>query len=49
MTNEEMQKAIEFIVEQEGRSSAKIDAMAEARKQGQKEADERRACAPYYC
>src|SRR5712692_11217273 len=37
MTNEEMQKAIEFIVEQEARSSAKIDAIAEA----QKQADER--------
>jgi hypothetical protein len=41
MTNEEMQKAMEFIVEMEARSSAKIDAMAEARKQGQKETDER--------
>jgi chromosome segregation ATPase len=37
MTNEELQKAIEFIVEQEARSSAKIDAMAEA----QRQADER--------
>lgn len=30
MTNEEMQKAMEFIVEHEARSSAKIDALAEA-------------------
>ena len=30
MTNEELQRAIEFIVEQEARSSAKIDAIAEA-------------------
>ena len=39
MTNEEMQKAIHFIVEQEAKSSAKIDALAEA----QKRADERSA------
>jgi hypothetical protein len=32
MTNEEMQKAIEFIVEHEARSSATIDAIAEAQK-----------------
>ena len=37
MTNEEMQKAMEFIVAMEARSSAKIDAITEA----QKEADER--------
>lgn len=37
MTNEEMQKAMEFIVAMEARSSAKIDAIAEA----QKEADQR--------
>jgi hypothetical protein len=30
MTNEEMQKAMEFIVAQEARSSAKIDALTEA-------------------
>ena len=30
MTNDEIQKAIDFIVEQEARSSAKIDAVAEA-------------------
>jgi hypothetical protein len=41
MTNEEMQRTMEFIVEMEAKSSAKIDAMAEAQKQGQKEADER--------
>jgi vacuolar-type H+-ATPase subunit I/STV1 len=29
MTNEEMQKAIEFIIEHEAKSSAKIDALAE--------------------
>ena len=37
MTNEEMQKAMEFIVEQQAQSSAKIDALADA----QKRADER--------
>jgi chromosome segregation ATPase len=37
MTNEEMQRAMGFIVEQEAKSSAKIDALAEA----QKRADER--------
>jgi hypothetical protein len=37
MTNEEMQKAMEFIVVMEARSSAKIDAITEAKK----EADER--------
>jgi hypothetical protein len=41
MTNEEMQRTMEFIVEMEAKSSAKIEAMAEAQKQGQKEADER--------
>ena len=30
MTNEEMQRAMDFIVEQQGQSSAKIDALAEA-------------------
>jgi hypothetical protein len=39
MTNEEMQRAMEFIVEMEAKSSAKIDALAEA----QKRANERRA------
>lgn len=37
MTNEEMQRAMEFIVAQEAKSSAKIDALADA----QKRADER--------
>jgi hypothetical protein len=37
MTNEEMQRAMEFIVEQEAKSSTKIDALVEA----QKRADER--------
>lgn len=35
MTNEELQRAIEFIVEQEARSSAKIDAIAEAQKRAE--------------
>ncbi len=30
MSNEEMQRAMDFIVEQEAKSSAKIDALAEA-------------------
>jgi predicted nucleic acid-binding Zn-ribbon protein len=37
MTGAEMQRAMDFIVEQEAKSSAKIDALAEA----QKEAEER--------
>jgi len=41
MTNEEMQRAMDFIVETEAKSSAKIDALAEAQKQGQEEADQR--------
>jgi len=41
MTNEEMQRAMDFIVETEAKSSAKIDALAEAQKQGQKAADQR--------
>jgi len=32
MTNEEMQRAMEFIVETEAKSSAKIDALVEAQK-----------------
>lgn len=32
MTNEEMQKAMDFIVEQQARSTAKIAALAEAQK-----------------
>ena len=30
MTNEEMQRAMDFIIETEGKSSAKIDALADA-------------------
>ena len=41
MTNEEMQRAMGFIVETEAKSSAKIDALAEAQQQGRKDADER--------
>ena len=37
MTGDEMQRAMDFIVEHEAKSSAKIDALAEA----QKEAEER--------
>src|SRR5205807_2509250 len=37
MTGDEMQRAMDFIVDQEAKSSAKIDALAEA----QKEAEER--------
>ena len=43
MTNEEMQRAMEFIVETEAKSSAKIDALAEAQKQGKKDANEKDA------
>jgi len=41
MTGDEMQRAIDFIVEQEAKSSAKIDALAEAQKQAQKDAEQR--------
>ena len=41
MTGDEMQRAMDFIVEQEAKSSAKIDALAEAQKQAQKNAEER--------
>ena len=41
MTGDEMQRAMDFIVEQEARSSGKIDALADARKEAQKEAEER--------
>ena len=40
MTNEEMQKAMEFIVNQQAQASAKIDALSEAQKEAQKEAQE---------
>jgi len=36
MTNEEMQTTMEFIVGQEARSSAKIDAIAEVQKEAEK-------------
>jgi len=41
MTNEEMRRAMNFIVEMEAKSSAKIDALAEAQKQTDARADER--------
>jgi chromosome segregation ATPase len=48
MTNEEMQKAMEFIVNQQAQASAKIDALSQAQreaqetqKQAQKAAEER--------
>lgn len=40
MTSEEMQKAMEFIVNQQAQASAKIDALAEAQKEAQKETNE---------
>ncbi len=36
MTNEDMQKAMAFILEQQAQSSAKIDALAEAQNQAEK-------------
>jgi hypothetical protein len=42
MTNEEMQKAMEFIVNQQAQASAKIDALLEAEKEAQKAEQERR-------
>jgi len=36
MTNEDMQKAMSFILEQQAQSSVKIDALAEAQKQAEK-------------
>ena len=41
MTNEEMQSAMDFIVEMEAKSSAKIDALTQAQKEGQAEAENR--------
>ena len=35
MTSEEMQKAMEFIINQQSQASAKIDALAEAQKEAQ--------------
>jgi len=40
MTNEEMKKAMEFIVNQQAQTSAKIDGILEAHKEAQKEAQE---------
>lgn len=41
MTNEEMQRTMDFIVETEAKSSAKIDALAESVKQSQSQSEER--------
>lgn len=41
MTNEEMQKAMEFIVNQQAQASTKIDALSEAQKEANKAAEER--------
>jgi len=41
MTNEEMQKAREFIVNQQTQASAKIDGILEAQREAQKEDQER--------
>ena len=41
MTNEEMQKAMEFILNQQAQASAKIDALADAQKESQSRFDER--------
>ncbi|MGI9167422.1 MAG: hypothetical protein ACR2G5_13775 [Pyrinomonadaceae bacterium] len=41
MTNEEMQKAMEFIVNQQAQASAKIDGILEAQKEAQKHSQER--------
>ena len=41
MTNEEMERAMSFIVETEAKSSAKIDALIDSQKESQKESDAR--------
>jgi transposase len=41
MTNEEMHKAMEFILNQQTQSSAKIDGILEAQKESQKDAEQR--------
>ena len=41
MTNEEMQKAMEFIVNQQAQASARIDALSEAQKEAHQAAEER--------
>jgi restriction endonuclease S subunit len=42
MTNDEMQKAMEFIVNQQAQASAKIDALLEAQREALKADEERR-------
>jgi chromosome segregation ATPase len=42
MTNDEMQKTMEFIVNQQAQASAKIDALLEAQREAQKADEERR-------
>jgi hypothetical protein len=42
MTNDEMQKTMEFIVNQQAQGSAKIDALLEAQREAQKADEERR-------
>lgn len=41
MTNEEMRRAMDFIVEMEAKSSGKIDALTQAQEQGRVEAEQR--------
>lgn len=41
MTNEEMRRVMDFIVEMEAKSSAKIDALTQAQKEAQAESEER--------
>jgi hypothetical protein len=41
MTNEEVQKTMEFILQQQASVSAKIDALSEVQKEAQKAAEER--------
>lgn len=41
MTNEELQKAMEFIVEQQAQASAKIDALSEAQREAHNASQER--------
>jgi hypothetical protein len=41
MTNEEMQRAMDFIVKMETKSSAKIDALTQAQKEAQAAGEER--------
>jgi hypothetical protein len=41
MTNEEMQKAMEFILNQQAQASAKIDALTDAQKEAQTQFNER--------